>query len=86
MTDYDPNLPQAFAHEQKRRGPGLIMIIFAVVAVFVLAMLFGTLRKPTPTAVTSPAPQEAATTGDGAVSPATSTQEAPAGGTDADGN
>lgn len=43
MADYDPNLPQEFAHMPKKRGLGPIMLIMAVVAVFVLGGLVATL-------------------------------------------
>ena len=66
MTDYDPNLPQEFAHAQKRRGPGAIMILLAVVAVFALSALFATLRERTPATSPAPSTQEDATTSDGA--------------------
>jgi hypothetical protein len=48
MTDYDPNLPQEFAHMPKRRGLGVVMIILALVAAFVLSALFATLRHQAP--------------------------------------
>jgi len=48
MTDYDPNLPQAFAHMPKRRGLGMVMLTLAVVAVFVVSALLAMLAKPAP--------------------------------------
>lgn len=52
MTDYDPNLPQEFAHMPKKRGLGLgaIMLVMALIAVFVLGALLATLRHQTPSA------------------------------------
>lgn len=44
MTDYDPNLPQEFAHMPKKHGPGAIMLIIAIIAVFILGALFASLR------------------------------------------
>jgi hypothetical protein len=48
MTDYDPNLPQEFAHMPKRHGLGAAMLAVALVVVFVLAGLFATLNRPAP--------------------------------------
>lgn len=48
MTDYDPNLPQEFAHRPKRRGPGAVLIALAIVAVFVLSALFAMFRSQPP--------------------------------------
>ncbi len=45
MTEYDPNLPQEFAHMPKRRGLSAVMIAVALVAAFVLSALFATLQK-----------------------------------------
>ena len=44
MTDYDPNLPQEFAHAPKRNGFGLVMFIMTMIVVFVLGGLFATLH------------------------------------------
>lgn len=51
MTDYDPNLPQEFAHMPKKHGLGAIMLIIAIVALFILGGLFASLRHRTPDAV-----------------------------------
>ena len=52
MTDYDPNLPQEFAHMPKRRGLGVVTLTLAVIAVFVVSALVAMLAKhaPAPTA------------------------------------
>jgi hypothetical protein len=54
MTEYDPNLPQEFAHMPKRRGLGAVMIAVALVAAFVLSALFATLQKEPPASSGTP--------------------------------
>lgn len=52
MTDYDPNLPQEFAHMPKRNGFRTVMLIMTLVVVFALGALFAALHHQTPASET----------------------------------
>ncbi len=68
MTEYDPNLPQEFAHMPKRRGLGAVTLAMALVGLFLLCAvflfgLFALSRVPAPTNGGPASPQVQSTQG-----------------------
>lgn len=62
MANYDPNLPQEFAHMPKRRrGLGAVMLLLALIAAFALAALLSTLGRQTPSGGGAPASTDTST-------------------------
>lgn len=63
MAEYDPNLPQEFAHMPKRHGLGTIILIVAIIALFVLGGLLATLKHQPPSEASAAASHEHARSG-----------------------